>query len=207
MTRSHWTFGVLALGLVACTKQEATAGAVPAVLPTPSADQRLTDQERVAAGRLVQRLYAASHGAVVISAIALQSGVFRVTVAPSAQAAKPFDVYLSRDLRLIFPKALPTDAQLATTAADVAWGECLKRKGLRLYGDANQAQTQRQLAELGTHGLPMLVDCATHPKDCAVLGQTTLPVVMFGTQRVASLVPRAVLGQWTGCDPGKSPVN
>lgn len=198
MTQHLWAMALLGL-LAGCSKQDAAAPSQNVV----AGDAPATDSERTRAGQLVQRLYAASHGAVAIQAIVLESGVFRVTVAPTAQGAKPFDVHLTRDLHTLFPQAKDLGAQLQATALDRVFGDCLKAKGLRVYGDPNHAQTQRQLAEIGAYGLPLLVDCAGHPNDCKVLGQTTLPLVMYGTQRVTALVPRAVLGQWTGCGAGK----
>lgn len=181
------------------SRQVAPPAAV--ALPPAQLHKAPDDGERIRAGQLVQKVYAASHGPVHIAAISLESGVFRVQVAPTAQGATPFDVYLTRDLRLLFPAARDPAAVLQVSALDREFGECLRAKGLRVYGDPQQAQTQRQMAELGAHASRVLVNCAATPADCAALGQTSLPLVMFGVQKVASLVPRAVIVQWTGCGP------
>ncbi len=145
-------------------------------------------------------VYAASHGPLAVQEIGLQSGVIRALVVPQTPPVKAFPVYLSRDLSLLFPSAQNPTALLQGMAADKELGECLRAKGLRVFGDPQQAQTQRQMAELGAHASRVLVNCAAGPADCVSLGQTTLPVVMLGVQKVSSFVPRAVIAQWTGCD-------
>lgn len=129
----------------------------------------------------------------------MQSGVIRAQVVPQTPQAKPFAVYVTRDLSLLFPTAQNPTALLQGAAADKEFGDCLRAKGLRVFGDPQQAQTQRQMAELGAHASGALVNCAASAEDCAGLGQTSLPVVMFGVNKVGSFVPRAVIAKWTGC--------
>lgn len=213
--------GALLLAATACARQSgpvpvapttsAAAPARPALgVQHPSVTQNsavtgpsspLSDAERIRAGQLVQKVYVASHGPLEVRDIGLESGVIRARVAPQAPGVKPFDVYLSRDLKLLFGSAQNPAGVIQAAAADKELGECLRAKGLRVYGDPNQSQTQRQMAELGPSASRVLVNCAAAPADCAGLGQTTLPVVMFGVQKVASFVPRAVIAQWTGCGP------
>lgn len=159
----------------------------------------LTDAEKIRAGKLAQRLVTASHGPVEISKIEMVSGVVRVVATPAIEGGKPFDVFLSRDLRLVFPTADDANERLKAVEKAPQFDACLRASGLRLYGDPKQAETQRQLRELGGAGRFLLVDCASHPTDCAVLGQTTLPVLTHGMQRIASFMPRKVIGEWTKC--------
>ena len=179
-----------------------TAGG-PAVAAGPVTEVHdaapLSDNEKVRAGKLAQRLVAASHGPVEISRIELVSGVVRVVAVPAIEGGKAFDVFLSRDLRLVFPTADDANERLKAVENAPQFDACLRASGLRIYGDPHQAETQRQLRELGGAGRFVLVDCAAHPTDCSVLGQTTLPVLTHGMQRIASFMPRRVIGEWTGC--------
>lgn len=178
---------------------DSQAGAPNAALTSPAVP--LSEGERIRAGQLIQKLYVSSQGPLEVRDIGLESGVIRARVVPQAPQTKPFAVYLSRDLHLFFGSAQNPNAMLQAAAADKDLGECLRAKGLRVYGDPNQSQTQRQMAELGPSASRVLVNCAAVPADCAGLGQTNLPLVMFGVQKVASFVPRAVIAQWTGCGP------
>lgn len=179
--------------------QEPTAAAQAPALPPRCESGPLSDAEKIRAGKLVQRLVAGSHGPVQISAIEQVSGVVRVVATPAIEGAKSFDVFLSRDLRMVFPVADDTSERLKVVDKAPAFDACLRASGLRLFGDPKQAETQRQLKELGGAARFLFVDCASHPEDCAVLGQTSLPVLTHGVQRIASFMPRAVIGEWTKC--------
>lgn len=190
------------VGLGCARQQRAPSQAAPApaaALASPPAQGGLTSDERIKAGQLIQKLHVGSHGPLEVRDIGLESGVIRARVAPLSPGTKAFDVHVTRDLRLLFPVAQDPNAVLQAAAADREFGACLRAKGLRVYGDPGQSQTQRQMAELGAHAQQVLLNCAATPADCTVLGQTSLPVVQYGAQRVASFVPRAVIGQWTGC--------
>ncbi len=182
-----------------------TPVATPASPVAPAAPAEVSDAERLAAGQAVQQLLAARQGPLSITSIQLISGVFRVVAQPVQAGAQPIETYITRDLQLIFPTVARRQAPQAPAAPaalagdDGAYGACLQSKHVRLFGDPNQPQTQRQLAELGSGGRQLLVDCAARPGDCAVLGQTTLPILQLGEQKVASLVPRAVIAKWAGC--------
>lgn len=165
----------------------------------PCADVPLRDEEKLRAGQLVQQLLRPSHGPVAVSSLALVSGLVRVVVTPATVGAKAFDVFLSRDLRLLVPRVEPVAAQLERGDEDQALDRCLRASGLRLYGDPQQPETRRQLAELGAAAQLALVNCRAAPGDCAKLGQTSLPVLMFGAQRITSFVPRKVIAEWTKC--------
>lgn len=192
---------LLAVFGLGCERQQPTAkaGATLSPLAPPPAPAALTSDERIKAGQLIQKLYVGSHGPLEVRDIGLESGVIRARVVPQSPSTKAFEVHITRDLRRLFPVAQDPNAVLQAAATDREFGACLRAKGLRVYGDPGQSQTQRQMAELGAHAQQVLFNCAATPGDCTVLGQTSLPVVQFGTQRVASFVPRAVIGQWTGC--------
>ncbi len=169
----------------------------------------VADAERIAAGQLVQRQLAPRVGPVNIPSIEWVSGVFRVVVQPTAVGVQPMEVFVTRDLSLLFPSAQRLGAALAVPAlGEDGFGACLARKGLHLFGDPGQPATQRQLAELGPGGRQLLIDCGNRPAECAALGQTALPVLQLGTQKVAAHMPRAVVAKWTGCaevDPATPP--
>ncbi len=173
--------------------------APPAAVANLPGQGALTSDERIKAGQLIQKVYVGSHGPLEVRDIGLESGVIRARVVPQSPSTKAFEVRITRDLRLLFPVAQDPSAVLQTASADREFGACLRAKGLRVYGDPGQSQTQRQMAELGAHGQQVLLNCAAAPGDCTLLGQTSLPVVQYGAQRVASFVPRAVISQWTGC--------
>lgn len=184
----------------------AAAAAPPApASPAPAAAAALSADERIRAGQLLQKLYVGSHGPLEVRDIGLESGVIRARVVPQSSSTGAFDVRITRDLRWLFPVAQEPAAVLQAAAADRAFGDCLRAKGLRVYGDPGQGQTQRQMAELGSHAQSVLRNCAASPAECVELGKTSLPVVQFATQRVASFVPRAVIAQWTGCPAPTSP--
>ncbi len=179
-------------------------GATREALPeaSPACDSGpLTDAEKIRAAKLIQSALSTSHGKVVVTAIQPVSGVIRAMATPAIAGARPFPMYVTRDLRILFPAAQDTSHVPAQARAPGTFESCLRASGLRLYGDAKQAATKRQLQELGHDAAALLVDCATHPAECASLGQTTLPMMKFGPQRIASFMPRKVIGQWTQCDP------
>lgn len=193
-----------AVTAVAPTAQAAAPS--PAALPNAAESSPVTDAERVAAGQAVQRNLAPRVGPVSIPSIDWVSGVFRVVAQPQAAGAQPMEVFVTRDLALLFPSAQRLgSAAAAPNQGDGGFGQCLAGKGLRLYGDPGQPATQRQLAELGPGGRSLLVDCGSRPGECANLGQTTLPVLQLGTQKVAAHMPRAVVAKWTGCADGSQP--
>ncbi len=206
--------GAVALLGLACQRQQSPAPAAPkpaqgelpgAQVPAPAAAQptpapeTASDAERIRAGQWAQRLFAPSRGPLEVKQIRLVSGVFYLQLAPTAPGAAPFEVYVTRDLQLVFPQALRPQAlaQGEATAADFA--QCLQRKGLRVFGDAQQRDTQRQLAEIGPGAQGLLSDCARQVGACAALGQTSLPVVQLGERKVAGVASRKALAEWSGC--------
>lgn len=195
-----------ALTATAAVPAAAARMAPPEALANPAVPAALTSDERIKAGQLIQKVYVGSHGPLEVRDIGLESGVIRARVVPQSPSTKAFEVRITRDLRLLFPVAQDPNAVLQAAATDREFGACLRAKGLRVYGDPSQGQTQRQMAELGAYAQQVLFNCAATPADCKVLGQTSLPVVQFGVQRVASFVPRAVIGQWTGCNLPAQPV-
>ncbi len=161
----------------------------------------LSNAEKIRAATLIQRLLSASHGKVVVSAIQLVSGVIRATATPAIVGARSFPIYVTRDLRIVFPASQDATSLPPQARAAGAYESCLRASGLRLFGDAKQAATQRQLKELGDDAAALLVNCAEQSADCATLGQTTLPVLRFGAQRISSFMPRKVIAEWTKCPP------
>ncbi|MBI5609596.1 MAG: hypothetical protein HY902_12055 [Deltaproteobacteria bacterium] len=207
-------FALVPLALAACNASPPPHSAVtkPAAVTAASAAPlaaepgQPSDAERIAAGQLVQRTFAARLGPVSIPSIDWVSGVLRVVVQPMAAGTRPMEVFVTRDLALLFPSAQRIgSAAAAPSPGDGGFGPCLASKGLRLYGDPGQPATQRQLAELGPAGASLLIDCGSRPAACASLGQTSLPVLQLGTQKVAAHVPRAVVAKWTGCAEGSPP--
>lgn len=174
----------------------AQAAAQPTSAPAPDT---ASDAERIRAGQWAQRLFAPSRGPLEVKQIRLVSGVFYLQLAPTAPGAAPFEVYVSRDLQLVFPQALRPQALAQGEAAAANFAQCLLGKGLRVYGDGQQRDTQRQLAEIGPGAAGLLTDCARQAGACAALGQTSLPVVQLGERKVAGVASRGALAEWSGC--------
>ncbi len=150
----------------------------------------------------VQNVYELlSEGNVEILKVDEQSGLYKVLMrVKTANSDNLQEVYVTKDGSLITDKIIVTDDYKVRLEKEKAFAECLKEKGVLIFGQSTETNTLSQLNVLGNYAYKVYVDCiGTNLEVCQQLGVTEVPTIVVGNSSVTGVHTLDWFEQMTGC--------
>ncbi len=125
---------------------------------------------------------------------------FRIEYRVGAKDAGRAVLFVTLDGKYASPRLVDIAQRTMFLRSERSVTECLVAKGLRVFVAPGEAKSDEQIAAMGPFGDRVLVNCGGgHKGNCAALGYTSFPVLVWKTGSVIGLKGRAPLLADLGC--------
>ena len=111
------------------------------------------------------------------------------------------EVYVTKDGSLTTDKIIITDDYKTRLENEKAFAECLKEKGLLIFGQSNEINTIQQLQLLGSFSYKVYVDClGANVEVCQQIGIQEIPTVAYDDKAYTGTKTAEWFETLTGCE-------
>lgn len=152
------------------------------------------------AGDLVESFYGLRDGTEPRVLDIKADGVFyRVTMHRAGESPRLDTVFVTRDGKYLADHPTPIAEEQARLRYDKRFADCLLNAGVRIYVQGNASFSQQAVAQAGSFGSALAIDCTISPDNCHKLGVRDLPTVAQGGELFSGIQSRTWLETRTGC--------
>lgn len=145
-----------------------------------------------------------SEGDVEILKMEEESGLYKVLMRVKTENTDNLqEVYITKDGSLITDKIIVTEDYRVELERERTFADCLKEKGVLIFGQSTEPNTLSQLNVLGNYAYKVYVDCiGTNLEVCQQLGVTEVPTIVMGNSSVTGVHSLEWFEQISGCTMG-----
>ncbi len=125
---------------------------------------------------------------------------FEVTYRTGATPPVERTVYVSLDGAWIASGLVDLRHRLIVLRDDLRYADCMERQGVKIYVAPKEDASQKQLAELGSYGERVVIDCGDERRAlCEANGVRSFPTFVWREGSEIGLRSRSDIGLATGC--------
>ncbi len=130
------------------------------------------------------------------------SGMYKVLLRTKGTTGDTLqEIYVTKDGSLTTDKIIITDDYIVRLENEKIFAECLKEKGLLIFGQSNEINTIQQLQLLGSFSYKVYVDClGANLEACQQLGIQEIPTVAYDDKAYVGVKTLEWFETLTGCE-------